>query len=758
MRKLCIFKNKVFIIYLISTFLFFTVSSSIFIGCRDNGSGESSSSGDNSQSSPSTSTPTTTEYKQAVTDSNGETQICSSALDKDITLRVEDENGNPIPNIEVNFFVNEDDVVVICSDPSGEYLHGLFVGKRDELSASTTSLLFQTIKLAYDALIPSAHAIVGTTLTLGYFIGSMIVAYIVSTQMAQVASVSSSYAATVASALSSLPAGSITTFKGTPNALKEKIDSMLTDPNILVIVNDPNFNSVESAKKEAIEKIWKKFNEQYGNNEYEWEIKPIKNLENQAVAITPKYIASNSLSFSCFGDNCTHSESCCFNYGGSHCNIYNEGVLRLEQVIDPTKIAKAVISLTNTNTQGYTSRYLDYFIGTSPDAYNSGICVLSNHVVPGFYEQSQDPLVIDVTNALVSLEPTDTYYFGVLNDDFWEVSVADIMLTVYLGARSAENQNINTPPILSNGYVTPSTGDTNTYFTFYVDYYDEDGDPPSVRYVWIDEIGYPMQLWSGEAANGTYRYSKKLPAGTHSYSFIFSDTKSAYAKLPSTGSYYLTVEESGNFSGGLSVNITNPDEGATLEGEVTISVEIYSDNGIDKVEYYLWGDIPTWTHSEDHTGSGTWEYEQIWDTDIYWDGEFTVRVVAYDLAGKTASDEVTVTTNNGHYALDVSPEDLYFDVSENEKSFYMTGTSGGSYLGGALIRYTIEKHEPWVILSQESGTIEPVSSEKVTVTIDRGQLSCPYGQGFTCTYSDTLYIHSNSGFDQVNIVVNVPGS
>ncbi len=147
-------------------------------------------------------------------------------------------------------------------------------------------------------------------------------------------------------------------------------------------------------------------------------------------------MTSNVLSFSCFGDNCGHPDSCCFNEGGDHCNSYNEGIFTIPQIINPGNIARAEISLVNVNTQGSSNRFLDYFLSLQPDAQNSGLTLLSDHRVPGFSELRQDPLVIDVTDALISLGPSPEYYFGVLNDDYWEVTVSDIMLRIKYVASS----------------------------------------------------------------------------------------------------------------------------------------------------------------------------------------------------------------------------------------------------------------------------------------------------------------------------------
>ena len=81
----------------------------------------------------------------------------------------------------------------------------------------------------------------------------------------------------------------------------------------------------------------------------------------------------------------------------------------------------------------------------------------------------------------------------------------------------------NNPPKLTNGKMTPSSGDTDTTFTFSVDYQDDDSDPPQSITVVIDGNPHNMDLASGTAADGSYEYNTKLSKGAHSYYFTAND-------------------------------------------------------------------------------------------------------------------------------------------------------------------------------------------------------------------------------------------
>lgn len=96
----------------------------------------------------------------------------------------------------------------------------------------------------------------------------------------------------------------------------------------------------------------------------------------------------------------------------------------------------------------------------------------------------------------------------------------------------------NHDPQLSNGLVNPGSGDTNTDFYWYVDYFDEDNDPPLTKDVYIDDTAYTMSLHSGSASNGTYRYGPtNLGVGTHNYYFYFTDGNGGSDRLPGSGTY-----------------------------------------------------------------------------------------------------------------------------------------------------------------------------------------------------------------------------
>jgi len=107
----------------------------------------------------------------------------------------------------------------------------------------------------------------------------------------------------------------------------------------------------------------------------------------------------------------------------------------------------------------------------------------------------------------------------------------------YTLAYQAYDDIINHCPQLSVGYVTPSAGYPKTTFYWYVHYFDEDHDPPTISKVYIDGVGHTMTFVpnSGTSWNGTYGYGQSnLGIGSHNYYFSFSDGLCG-VRLPQAG-------------------------------------------------------------------------------------------------------------------------------------------------------------------------------------------------------------------------------
>jgi len=93
----------------------------------------------------------------------------------------------------------------------------------------------------------------------------------------------------------------------------------------------------------------------------------------------------------------------------------------------------------------------------------------------------------------------------------------------------------NDPPQLQSPEVSPTSGGVADTYTFSVRYVDPDGDAPAVKDVIVDGVPHAMTLFSGQAANGWYRYATALPSGEHSFYCAFEDGRGESARAPLAG-------------------------------------------------------------------------------------------------------------------------------------------------------------------------------------------------------------------------------
>jgi hypothetical protein len=135
---------------------------------------------------------------------------------------------------------------------------------------------------------------------------------------------------------------------------------------------------------------------------------------------------------------------------------------------------------------------------------------------------------------------------------------------------------VNIPPTLSNGYVSPSSGDTSTTFSYYVTYSDPEGDIPTTKYVYIDGSPYTMTKISGDYVSGAvFRYSTTLSAGSHNYYFYFEDGHGHAVRLPTSGTYSgpsVSPPPQFDFTVGVSPSSGSVQQGGSVSSTVTVTL------------------------------------------------------------------------------------------------------------------------------------------------------------------------------------------
>ncbi|NLG26406.1 MAG: SpoIID/LytB domain-containing protein, partial [Chloroflexi bacterium] len=104
--------------------------------------------------------------------------------------------------------------------------------------------------------------------------------------------------------------------------------------------------------------------------------------------------------------------------------------------------------------------------------------------------------------------------------------------------------NVPSPGRISGAGVTPTSGDTHTWFTLAATFRSADGLPPVLAYVLIDGRAYSLLPdWSSASPAGapttttgyTYVYRTQLPVGEHLHRFVFVDRQGMMETAPASG-------------------------------------------------------------------------------------------------------------------------------------------------------------------------------------------------------------------------------
>lgn len=104
----------------------------------------------------------------------------------------------------------------------------------------------------------------------------------------------------------------------------------------------------------------------------------------------------------------------------------------------------------------------------------------------------------------------------------------------------------------------------------------------------------------------------------------------------------LVAGPEGSTDGAPSVTLTDPGDGATVSGEVSVTADASDDDSVDQVEFFV--DDTFIGSDSDGTDSDGWSTS--WDTTSVTEGDHIVTATATDTTGQTASDSVTVTVDN----------------------------------------------------------------------------------------------------------------
>jgi len=229
-----------------------------------------------------------------------------------------------------------------------------------------------------------------------------------------------------------------------------------------------------------------------------------------------------------YTDGCAYYLSCTALSLGSHnyyfatSDSYTEVTTSTLSGPTVTNIAPTLTSASLSPTSGGITTTFVYII-TYTDADNDAPSYVRVYIDGSFYTMSKqnsgdntytDGCVYIYSRTLSS--GTHNYYFST-NDGF-----ATTTTSTYGGPTVTNNA-----PVLSSGSVTPSSGTTNTAFTYAVTYTDADNNAPSYVRVYIDGSFYTMsKQYSGDNTytdGCVYISTQYLPLGTHNYYFSTND-------------------------------------------------------------------------------------------------------------------------------------------------------------------------------------------------------------------------------------------
>ncbi len=147
----------------------------------------------------------------------------------------------------------------------------------------------------------------------------------------------------------------------------------------------------------------------------------------------------------------------------------------------------------------------------------------------------------------------------------------------------------------------------------------------------------------------------------------------------------------------VAVSIAYLTSGSTVNGVVKIHAAAASPEGVERVEFYIDGELK----ATDSTAA----YTYSWDTTAYSEGTHTIKVKVYDTASQTAVHEISVIVNNttspGEIVLSTNQIDFAAATNTNPTSDHKLVIEN---TGGMAINWTATATENWIQVSPTSGT------------------------------------------------------
>lgn len=239
-----------------------------------------------------------------------------------------------------------------------------------------------------------------------------------------------------------------------------------------------------------------------------------------------------------------------------------------------------------------------------------------------------------ITTTLGGLEAGQTYTFLVRVVDSSGSSADSNRVTKQLKSGPLGN----TAPTLSGGAVEPQEAPPGTEFTYRVTYRDAEGDPPTQRKLFIDNVPVDMTTTGTNYAAGVqYTYKRTFTAeGGHVFRFEFSDGEFDVRDPPVTGNH-----EGPKVSGPTNRPPSATARASPNEGEAPLEVQFdveASDPDGDSLSYSWDFDTSNGIQQDSNSKNPKHTYTQP--------KEYTARVAVTDSKGATTVSFVDVNVKS----------------------------------------------------------------------------------------------------------------
>ncbi|MDD5687961.1 MAG: Ig-like domain-containing protein [Elusimicrobia bacterium] len=265
---------------------------------------------------------------------------------------------------------------------------------------------------------------------------------------------------------------------------------------------------------------------------------------------------------------------------------------------------------------------------------------------------------------------------------------------------------VNTPPVASDQSVS-ATKDTAKTITLTAS--DADGDLLSYSIVTSPAHGTLEQMITiPEQENSKCTYTPASGyTGTDSFTFKVNDGK--VDSNIATVSITVVAPVADNLP---TVSITSPASGATVSGNVNVTVSASDDNGVTQVSFY----IDNVFKSTDSVTPYSWS----WNTTGYSNGSHIIKVIATDTANQTTNTEITVTVSNVYTIVNSTPTNIGITAEIKPTDTVINPVSGQSTkinftVGGKTAQFGEVVHVTVAIYNARGEKVKTLIDEDMAV-------------------------------------------